>query len=301
MTVLNLQLFASEKGLIAIKAQTMKIATLVILSLFFTLTAQAQSHPYGKNPEVGHMAEVNGISLYYEVYGDGEPLVLLHGNGGYSGARANMMDSLITHFRVITVDHRCHGQSGCTEELDYRLMASDINALLEHLEVDSAYVYGHSDGGIMGLIMGFQYPDKVKKLVVSGANIKRDSTALEPIIVRIMQQYKAIQNPKMQKQIKLMVEHPDLDFAELTGITAPTLIISGDRDAVRLAHTVKIFESIPNANLSVLPATTHFVSEEHPQLMLDHLMHFFKTPFQKPSTTDWAKKVAGQIMPGVKY
>jgi len=98
-----------------------------------------------------------------------------------------------------------------------------------------------------------------------------------------------------------MVEHPNISFEALNRISAPTLIISGDRDAVRLSHSVRIFESIPNSNLSVLPATTHFIGDEQPKLLIKLMTEFFENPFQKPSTTDWARKVAEQIMPGVKY
>ncbi|MCE7991448.1 MAG: alpha/beta hydrolase [Roseivirga sp.] len=270
---------------------------ILFIALSFQLHAQT---PFGQNPEVGKKVKVNDIDLYYEMYGQGEPLVILHGNGGYSGSRANIMPALIKKYRVITVDHRCHGQSGCSEELNYRLMASDINALLEYLSVDSAYVYGHSDGGILGLIMGFEYPDKVKKLVVSGANVKHDSTALQPYIVEMMKHYKEVPGPMMQKHLKLMVEHPDIAMAALQKIKAPTLIISGDRDAVKLSHTLEIFKSIPNANLSVWPGSTHFVGEENPVQLLKMITEFFENPFRKPSTVDWAKEVAKQIMPNVK-
>ena len=279
--------------------KTQFLSTL-LLALLCT-TVEAQKHPYGQNKAVGKTAQVNGISLYYEIYGQGQPLLILHGNGGYSGSRANMMDDLIAQYQVITVDHRCHGQSGCTDELNYQLMASDINQLLNHLKVDSAYIYGHSDGGILGLIMGYQYPDKVKKLVVSGANIKHDSTALEPVIVRIMKKYKQIKDPTMRKHIELMVNYPDIEFESLHGIQAPTLVLAGDRDAVRLSHTVRIFESIPKANLSIWPASTHFIGEEQPKLLTQTLLDFFKKPFRMPATTDWAKQVATQILPGVKY
>lgn len=271
--------------------------TIVFIVLTFHIQAQT---PFGRNPEAGKKVKLNGIEIYYEVYGEGEPLVILHGNGGYSGSRANIMPQLIENYKVITIDHRCHGQSGCSEELNYRLMASDINTLLEHLKIEAAYVYGHSDGGILGLIMGFQYPDKVKKLVVSGANAKHDSTALQPYIVEMMKHYKEVQDPMMQKHLKLMVEHPDIAMNELEGIAAPVLIISGDRDAVRLNHSVEIFTHIPNANLSIWPGSTHFVGEENPSQLLKMMTDFFEKPFKKPSTVEWAKEVAKQIMPNVK-
>lgn len=274
---------------------------LTFCALFMALSFQLYTQtPFGQNPEAGKKARVNGIDLYYEMYGQGEPLVILHGNGGYSGSRKNIMPELIKKYKVIAVDHRCHGQSGCSEELNYRLMASDINALLTYLKIDSAYVYGHSDGGILGLILGFEYPDKVRKLVASGANVKRDTTALQPYIVEMMTHYKELQDPRMQKQIKLMSEYPNIAMQELKGIKAPTLIISGDRDAVRLTHSVDIFSHIPNANLSIWPGSTHFVGEENPEKLLKMMMDFFDKPFRKPSTVDWAKGVAKQLMPNVK-
>ncbi len=279
----------------------MRLVLKVILLLAITPSVFSQSQPYGRNVDKGRMIQVNGIPMYYEMYGEGQPLLILHGNGGYSGSRANIMDELIKQYQVIVLDHRCHGQSGCSDELNYRLMASDINEFLDQVNIDSALVYGHSDGGIIGLIMGFEYPDKVKKLVVSGANIKKDSTGLEPLLVKIMQNYETIEDTKMRKHIKLMVEHPDIEFDELERISSPTLIISGDRDAVRLSHSIRIFQSITNSNLSVLPGTTHFVGEEHPEILIRLLRNFYDQPFRKPSTLDWAKQVAEQIMPGQKY
>lgn len=270
------------------------IAGIIIAGLCLSL---AQVGSYGKNTQTGKFANVNGIKLYYEIYGAGSPLLLLHGNGGSIAGRTNLIPELAKKYKVIAVDSRCHGKSGCSKELNYELMASDVNLLLNHLEIDSAYVWGHSDGGIIGLIMGYKYPDKVKKLVASGANIQPDNTALEPYIVEMMKNYKAIPDTLIQKHIRLMVEHPNIDFSELGRITAPVMIMTGDRDAVLLEHSVKIFKSIPNSNLCVLPATTHFIADEKPNLMLYWLKEFLDKPFSKPSTVDWAKQVAAKLMP----
>lgn len=270
------------------------VAGIVIAGLCLSL---AQGVSYGKNPQVGKFAKVNGIQLYYEVYGEGQPLLLLHGNGGSIAGRANLIPDLAKKYKVIAVDNRCHGKSGCSKELNYELMASDINGLLNQLKIDSAYIWGHSDGGIIGLIMGYQYPAKVKKLVATGANVQPDNTALEPYIVEMMKNYKAIPDTLMQKHIRLMVEHPNIAFTDLGKIKAPVLIMAGDRDAVLLEHSVKIFKAIPNSNLCIVPATTHFISDEKPNLMLYWLKEFFDKPFSKPSTVDWAKNMAAQLMP----
>jgi len=97
-----------------------------------------------------------------------------------------MIPKLSEKYRVIAIDSRCHGKSGCSKELNYEMMASDVNALLNELKVDSTFIWGHSDGGIIGLIMGYKYPAKVKRLVASGANIVPDNSALEPVIVEMM-------------------------------------------------------------------------------------------------------------------
>lgn len=259
--------------------------------------AVAQKIPYGNNPQAGKYAKVNGIDVYYEVYGEGKPLLLLHGNGGSIAGRSAMLPKLAEKYKVIAMDSRCHGKSGCSKELNYEMMAADVNALLNHLKLDSVFIWGHSDGGIVGLIMGYQYPQKVKRLVASGANVLPDKTALEPVIVEMMKNYKAIPDTVMQKHIKLMVEHPNIDFAKLAEIKAPVMLVSGDRDAVLLEHTVKMFKSIPNSNLCVLPATTHFVGDEKPNLMIFWLNEFFNKQFTKPSTVEWAMKAAQQLMP----
>lgn len=272
----------------------MKIIPTLAAFLYAGIVA-AQNVPYGNNPQAGTYEKVNGINLYYEVYGSGPPLVLLHGNGGSIAGRSNMLPKLAEKYKVIAIDSRCHGKSGCSKELTYEMMASDVNALLTTLKIDSAFIWGHSDGGIIGLIMGYSYPAKVKRLVASGANTLPDKTALEPVLVNLMKNYKAIPDTLTQKHLKLMVEQPHIAFEQLGKIKAPVMIVSGDRDAVLLEHSITIFRSIPNSNLCVLPASTHFVGDEKPSLMIYWLNEFFLKNFSKPSTVDWAMKAAQQM------
>ncbi len=142
------------------------LITFYFLLLVCPIVMSQNQVPYGNNPAAGKYALVNGIQLYYEVYGEGSPLLLLHGNGGSIASRSTQISAYEKKYKVIAVDSRCHGKSGCSiGELTYEQMAADINALLEQLHIDSLYIWGHSDGAIIGLIMGYKYPKKVKNLL----------------------------------------------------------------------------------------------------------------------------------------
>src|SRR5689334_15941587 len=153
-----------------------------ILLFLFSIICQAQEKiDYGNNPEAGNYYNNNGVKIYYEVYGEGKPLVLLHGNGGSIKSRAPLIGEFAKKYKVIAFDSRCHGKSDCPAGyLTYEQMADDVDKTLQHLGIDSAYVWGHSDGAIVGLLLAIHHPDKVKKLLASGANLRPDSTAIEP-------------------------------------------------------------------------------------------------------------------------
>src|SRR5450432_202399 len=143
------------------------IITLALLS-FSELYAQNTPPDYGNNPKAGSFYNHDGVKIYYEIYGQGKPLVILHGNGGSIRSRANLIPEFVAHYEVIALDSRCHGKSDCPPGyLTYEQMASDLNVILDHLKIDSAYIWGHSDGAIVGLLMAINYPKKVKKLLAS--------------------------------------------------------------------------------------------------------------------------------------
>ncbi len=273
----------------------------LVVVVFFSLTAIAQTTiPFGNNPAVGKYATVNGIQLYYEIYGEGQPLLLLHGNGGSIHGRANEIPIFSKKYKVIAVDSRCHGKSGCNvADLNYEMMAADINDLLDHLKIDSCLIWGQSDGGILGLIMAFQYPDKVKKLITTGANIQADTTAIFPQLVSLINMYPMIKDTMQQKQFRLMAFHPNISFEKLKAIKAPVLIMGGDRDAVKTEHTVKIYQAIPNAQLCIVPGSTHFFAIEKPGLFMEIVADFFERPFEMPSTIkisqQWAEQIRKQV------
>ncbi|HEU5164747.1 MAG TPA: alpha/beta hydrolase [Chitinophagaceae bacterium] len=240
---------------------------------------------YGAN-NVGKYAEVNGIKLYYEVYGEGPPLVVLHGNGGSISGGSLHYPELIKKYKLIAIDSRAQGKSTDTDlPLTYELMASDVNALLEELKIDSAFVWGQSDGAILGLILAMNSPRKVKKVLAFGANIQPDTTALFSWAVNaIAKDAKDNPNPKTKKLNQLMRDHPNIPFTNLSKINIPVLIMAGDRDAIRPEHTLKLFQNIPKSQLCILPGTTHGTAWEKPDLFLRILTDFFDKPFTMPSS-----------------
>lgn len=244
---------------------------------------------YGSNKKAGNFAEVNGIKLYYEIYGEGPPLVVLHGNGGSISDAGSHYADLIKKYKVIAIDSRSQGRSTDTKEpLTYDLMASDINALLEKLNIDSVFIWGQSDGAILGLILAMDYPKKVKRVVAYGANVQPDSSAVFPWAITMGD--KIIANSKDPHEVKLnimMRDYPKIPYSKLHTISAPVLIMGGDRDVIRPEHLVKMFQNIPNSQLCILPGSTHGGAWEKKEMFLKIMEDFFNQPFTMPDTADW--------------
>ncbi len=246
---------------------------------------------YGTNREVGKFANVNGVKIYYEIYGEGHPLVVLHGNGGSIKEAAPFYPELSKKYKVIAIDSRAQGKSTDTDvPLTYDLMASDINALLDELKIDSTFIWGHSDGAILGLIMAMKYPKKVEKLLAVGANIQPDSTAIFSWGINYMKKVvKESSDVKEKKLNQLMLDYPNILFSDLSSIKIPVLIMAGDRDDMRPEHTLKLFQNIPKSQLCILPGTTHMGPWEKKDLFYKILYDFFDKPFTMPTTEDWFK------------
>jgi pimeloyl-ACP methyl ester carboxylesterase len=256
----------------------------------FLLTADGVPN-FGNNAKHGNIANVNGIKLYYEIYGEGHPLVILHGNGGSIRDASPQLPELIKKYKVIAVDSRAQGKSTDTDApLNYDIMADDISALLDELKIDSAFVWGQSDGAILGLLMAMDHPKKVSKLLAFGANIQPDSLAVFNWGLAVFK--KAINessNPKKKKLMQLMLDYPNIPYASLSKISIPVLVMAGDRDIIRPEHTLKIFQSIPKSQMCIIPGSTHAASIEQKDLFLELLYNFFDKPFSMPNTRDWVQ------------
>jgi pimeloyl-ACP methyl ester carboxylesterase len=259
----------------------------IIFFLFATVIPNyAQRYSQGVTKPVGSYAKINGIKLYYEIHGAGKPLVFIHGNGGSMADIGEHMEYFAKRYTVITIDSRGHGKSIDNKtELTYELMASDINALLEELRVDSAFIWGQSDGAILAIIIAMNYPEKVKKAVAFAANMVTDTIGLDATVFHSIEKKAKYSLNNKEKQLNtLMWKHPNIPAAKLQRITAEILIMSGDRDVIPLSHTIDIFKNIPNSNLCIMPGATHNASWEKPKLFQEIVTDFFEKPFAKPST-----------------
>ncbi|MCD0467340.1 alpha/beta fold hydrolase [Flavobacterium sp. ENC] len=255
-----------------------------------TLIAQTKlTTPYGDNKEAGNYKEINGIKMYYEVYGSGKPLVLLHGNGGSIKGHSYRIEYFKQFFKVIAIDSRGHGKSvdPSNKQLNYVDMTRDVSTLLDSLKIDSAYVWGQSDGGILGLLLAINHPEKVSKLATFGANLFPGKKAVyDEIDTMVKETLKTTKDPHTVNLYNLLEYQPNITDKDLHKIKCPVLIMSGDRDAIRLEHSIKIFDNIPNSNFFVMPGATHFGSYEKPDLFNMVLLSFFNDPFKKTSTVE---------------
>jgi pimeloyl-ACP methyl ester carboxylesterase len=245
---------------------------------------------YGDNKNAGHYLTSRGFKMYYETYGNGEPLLFIHGNGGSLGNFSNQIPFFSMHYKVIAVDSRAQGKSADTRDsLTFEMMADDFNALLDSLHVDSCYVIGWSDGGINGLLLAIRHPGKVKKLAITGANLWPDTTGLTPYVYDLIVQgsadlRKKQQTPEVKNQLKISdldLYEPHISLEQLHTIHCPTLVIGGDHDAIPSRHTLLISENIPQSYLWIIPNSGHstpiFKKEQFNALIFD----FFRNPFRK--------------------
>lgn len=267
------------------------IIILIVCIASFSGFTQPSTNSYGSNPEAGNYADVNGIKVYYEIYGSGLPLLILHGNGGSIRSQSPNIDYFKASYKVIAPDLRAHGKTEDPgDSLTYNDMTKDINDLLDKLGIDSCFVLGQSDGGIIGLKLAMDYPKKVKKVAVYGANIQPDSTAIQNALIEWG--YNIIETTKDMHQKRLytlMKYQPRIEASKLRTIKAPVLLMSGDRDAIKLQHTIEIFKNIENSNLFIMPGATHFGGYEKADLFHNVVNDFFTKPFSKISTLDYFK------------
>lgn len=194
--------------------------------------------------------ELNGVRLFYEKRGEGRPLLLVHGNGEDHTIFDQALLLLEKHYCCYAIDARCHGQSGAGP-LHYDAMAADMLAFLEALDLRDAIFYGFSDGGIVGLLTAAE-TERITTLIVSGANLSPNG--VKPslrLLVRAM--YWRTKDPKLA----LMLREPWISDDVLHRIRANTLVLAGSRDVIREKESRHIADTIPGAELRILPGEDH--------------------------------------------
>ena len=285
----------------------MKLLVLFLFSLIWSSTnAQVQMKfefdtPYGNNESVGKYVAINGAKIYYEEYGKGEPLLLIHGNGGDIKSMGNQIDYFKNKYKVIIADNRGQGKSELkTDSLTYTQITKDWEGLVNYLKLDSISIVGWSDGGIVGLEMAISGKSKIKKLVAMGANLRPDSTAVNSWAVKEVLQSKKMINSKIQEKdttanwnlqkqlLGLLGDQPNIPIEDLSKIKAKVLIIAGDEDIIRSKHSLEMYENIPKAQLCIMPGETHFAPASNPELFNEIVNRFLEKPFKRPNS-DWTK------------
>jgi pimeloyl-ACP methyl ester carboxylesterase len=241
----------------------------------------------------GTYASVNGLDMYYEIHGAGKPLVLLHGGLGTIGMFAPLLPALAETRQVIAVELQGHGHTADIERpLSFELMADDIAALIRHLALEKADVFGYSLGGGVALQTAIRHSNVVRKLVVLSATCKSNgwypevvagmrsmnAEAAKAWVGSPMHQAYVSVAPKPEDWAALVAKLGDLlrqDYDWSTAVATirvPTMIVVGDADGVCTAHAVEFFEllgggkkdagwdgsGMSNARLAILPATTHY-------------------------------------------
>lgn len=267
-------------------------------------TQQEVKIDYGSNPAAGNYIDVNGIKIYYEIYGEGEPILLLHGNGGSIENFVYQIPELSKHFKVIAVDSRAQGRTTDSDsEITYALMASDMSELIDKLGLGKVNVVGWSDGGNIGLEMAYAYPEQLLKVVALGANYTNenfmapaDSAVMDPddpILQNVREMMKkgassgsrlspdTIRIPIIRRKLEeLVMKYPNFTPDQLKTINIPFLIVAGDHDIINPDQTMALFNNLPMADLFIVPHASHLVPIESPELINSEIIRFLKTPYR---------------------
>lgn len=223
------------------------------------------------------------IRLHYMEQGTGFPLILLHGNGEDHTYFTHQIEYFSKQFRIIALDTRGHGQSprGDTP-FTIRQFAEDLRAFLDEHGIGKAHILGFSDGGNVALTFALQYPERVERLILNGANLNPHGVKRSvqwPIEwgYRIASLFakKDAKAKKNAEMLGLMVNEPNILPEQLHTLAMPTLVVAGNKDMIKQSHTKLIHEHLPNAELVVLPGD-HFIANRHAEAFNQAVEQFLK-------------------------
>lgn len=253
--------------------------TLVLLSIFLMAVAGCKNKTADMNN--GNYATVNGLKMYYEIHGQGKPLVLIHGGGStIQTSFSTILPMLAQHRQVIAVELQAHGHTADRDTPEsFEQDANDVAALLDHLKIEKADILGFSNGGQTAMQLGISHANKVNKLVIISAFYKRDGAVpgffdgmngatLDNMPAYLKEAYLQVNNDtvglrRMFEQDKnRMLQFKGWTDEEVSSIKAPTLIIIGTDDVVTKAHATEMKSRIAHSELFI-PLGNHgsFIGE----------------------------------------
>lgn len=261
----------------------------------------------GSKPDgiIGY-APVNGLKMYYEIYGKGAPLVLIHGGGSTIQTTFGMViHPLAAERQVIAVELQGHGHTTDRNLPEsFEQDADDVATLLKYLKIENADFFGFSNGGNTTIQIAIRHPGLVRKIVLGSTFYKRDgfypefwesirNATLNNMPVQLKEAYKKVAPDTNQLSVMFtkdktrMVDFTDWNDDDIRSITAPVLIINGDQDVIRPEHAVKMFRLLPHARLSILPGphgayigevTTGMDNSKLPLLTVSMIAEFLNAP-----------------------
>ena len=236
----------------------------------------------------GHFAKINEVSIYYETYGAGRPVLVLHGGLGSHEDMRNQIRALAKSHLVIAPDSRGQGRSTDSDTpLTYSAMADDMAQLLDCLHIDRADVVGWSDGGIIGLDLAMRYPEHVRRLVAISANYDPTGIPQSPTtngdVPRSPIRYRLFAKtpsywPVIYRKVTVMWQtQPNYSLDDLGHINAPTLIMAGESDIIKPEHTAKLAKAIPGSQETIVKGATHSVPTDKADVVNKIILNFLQT------------------------
>jgi pimeloyl-ACP methyl ester carboxylesterase len=233
--------------------------------------------------------QLGQVRTWYDEHGEGDPLVLLH--GGLVDARffAPNLGPLSERFHVYTPERRGHGHTPDVEgPITYQLMADDTIAFLEQVVGGPAALVGHSDGAVIAMLVAMQRPDLVNRLVMISGGYNKSGEAMpdmefdvEQVVTFLGPAYGQVSPdgeahfPVVAAKIGEMASRePNLEVSELASVRQRALVMFSDDDLMTLSHAVDMYDALPNAELAIVPGTSHFLTQEKPHLVNTLVLDF---------------------------
>lgn len=283
-----------------------KLLLLGIWIISHSLFAQI---PYGSNTQVGKRVQVGDISMYYEVYGKGEPLLLLHGGYGSIETMSGMIAAFSKKYQVIALDSRSQGRTTDSDEkeLTYAQMALDVNGFMDKLHINKAMFVGWSDGGNIALELAIVHPEKMDKAVILGSNFLGEKYGIvlpidttwkmnpqDPLFAKTKSKLAnyfttydrmAPDKSKIASAKKKVADNafnnPNISIQQLNAIQVPFLVMAGDHDMFIIDHTVALYKNLPKASLYIVPDASHISPFEEPELVQAEILRYLGKPYRK--------------------